>query len=119
MGERVRLINRLRWYLVTIASELEALRAHASARVWQPSAAGSQPRLRVARLMLTCISEIVCEERALAAELSALIQAHTRSHSTVTAAIIVGAASPYVNQTRKQRTSLDIRAERSTGAASR
>jgi len=102
--ERVRWINRLRWHLVTIAPELEAqLRPEAlrGPRVCvrltrQLARLAPSPQLRVARLMLKRISQIVGEERALVAELTALIQAHAPQLleqggcGPVTAAIIIG-----------------------------
>jgi transposase len=73
--ERVRMINRLRWHLVAIAPEIEAqLRPEAlrGPRVCahltrQLARLAPSPRLRVARLILKRISEIVREERALIA----------------------------------------------------
>jgi transposase len=102
--ERTRMINRLRWHLVTIAPELEAQLGPASLRGPRICARLSRqlarlkpsPQLRVARLLLKGISEIVREERRLFAELTALIQAHVPQLldqpgcGTVTAAIIIG-----------------------------
>jgi len=102
--ERVRLINRLRWHLVTIAPELEAQikpEALRGPRVCakltrQLARLAPSPQLRVARRMLKRISEIVAEERALVTELTALIQAHRPQLlaqggcGPVTAAIIIG-----------------------------
>jgi transposase len=102
--ERVRWINRLRWHLVTIAPELEAqIRPEAlrgprvCARLTRQLARlAPGPQLRVARLMLKRITEIVREERALVTELTALIDAHAPQLlaqpgcGPVTAAIIIG-----------------------------
>jgi transposase len=102
--ERVRMINRLRWHLVAIAPDLEAqLRPEAlrgprvCARLTRQLARVTpSPRLRVARLILKRITEIVREERALIAELTVLIDAHTPQLlaqpgcGPVTAAIIIG-----------------------------
>ena len=102
--ERVRLINRLRWHLVTIAPELEAQLRPESLRgpricarlTRQLARLTPSPRLRVCRQILKRISEIVKEERALVAELTTLLQAHAPQLlsqpgcGTVTAAIIIG-----------------------------
>ena len=102
--ERTRMINRLRWHLVTIAPELEMQLGQASLRGPRICARLSRqlarltpsPQLRVARLLLKRISEIVREERQLFAELTALIQTHAPQLldqpgcGTVTAAIIIG-----------------------------
>lgn len=102
--ERTRMINRLRWHLVTIAPELEMQLGQASLRGPRICARLSRqlarltpsPQLRVARLLLKRISEIVREERQLFAELTALIQTHAPQLlaqpgcETVTAAIIIG-----------------------------
>ena len=102
--ERTRMINRLRWHLVTIAPELEAQLGPASLRGPRICARLSRqlarltptPQLRVARLLLRRISEIVREERQLFTELTTLIQAHAPELlkqpgcGTVTAAIIIG-----------------------------
>ena len=69
--ERTRMINRLRWHLVTIAPELEAQLGPASLRgpricarlTRQLARLPQSPRLRVARLLLKRITEIVREER--------------------------------------------------------
>ena len=104
ISERTRMINRLRWHLVTIAPELEAQLGQASLRGPQIGARlarqltrlAPSPQLRVARLLLKRIREIVREERQLFAELTALIQAHVPQLldqpgcGTVTAAIIIG-----------------------------
>jgi transposase len=102
--ERTRMINRLRWHLVTIAPELEAQLKPASLRGpricarlnRQLARLTPSPQLRVARLLLKRISAIVAEERALFRELTALVQAHAPQLlaepgcGTVTAAILVG-----------------------------
>ena len=102
--ERTRMINRLRWHLVTIAPDIEAGLGQASLRGPRICAQLSRqlarlpktPRLRVARLLLKRITEIVREERALFAELTQLIDAHCPQLlaqpgcGTVTAAIIIG-----------------------------
>ena len=82
--ERTRMINRLRWHLVTIAPELEAQLGPAALRgpricarlTRQLARLPPSPQLRVARRLLKRISEIVREERELFAELTALIDAH-------------------------------------------
>ncbi len=102
--ERTRMINRLRWHLVTIAPELEAQLSPASLRGPRICARLSRqlarlkpsPQLRVARLLLKRISEIVREERQLFTELTALVHTHVPQLldqpgcGTVTAAIIIG-----------------------------
>jgi transposase len=102
--ERVRMINRLRWHLVTIAPELEADLSQAALRgpricarlTRQLARLTPTPQLRVARLLLRRITAIVREERELFAELTRLVATHTpqllaeRGCGTVTAAIIIG-----------------------------
>jgi transposase len=102
--ERTRMINRLRWHLVTIAPDLEAQLGATSPRGLQICARLTRqlarlvpsPQLRIARLLLRRISEIVREERDLFAELTALIDAHCpqllaqHGCGPVTAAIIIG-----------------------------
>jgi len=102
--ERTRMINRLRWQLVTIAPDLEAQLGQAALRgpricarlTRQLARLPQSPRLRVARLLLKRITEIVREERQLFAELTSLIDAHAPQLiaqpgcGTVTAAIIIG-----------------------------
>ncbi len=102
--ERTRMINRLRWHLVTIAPDLEAQVGPAAlkgpricARLTRQLARLPQsPRLRVAKRLLKRISEIGREERELLADLSGLIDAHAPQLlaqpgcGTVTAAIIIG-----------------------------
>jgi transposase len=102
--ERTRMINRLRWHLVTIAPDLEAQLGQAALRgpricarlTRQLARLPQSPRLRVARLLLKRITEIVREERQLFAELTSLIDAHAPQLitqpgcGTVTAAIIIG-----------------------------
>jgi transposase len=102
--ERTRMINRLRWHLVTIAPDLEAQLGPAALRgpricarlTRQLARLPQSPRLRVARLLLKRITEIVREERQLFAELTSLIDAHAPQLiaqpgcGTVTAAIIIG-----------------------------
>ena len=113
IAERTRMINRLRWHLVTIAPHIEtsiaqaALKGpHVCARVTRQLARlPISPQLRVARRLMRRITEIGREERELLADLKILIQAHTpllleqQGCGTVTAAIIIGhtagaAASP-------------------------
>jgi transposase len=102
--ERTRMINRLRWHLVTIAPELEAQLSPASLRgpricarlTRQLARLAPSPQLRVARRLLKRISEIVREERELFTELTRLIDAHCPQLlaqpgcGPVTAAIIIG-----------------------------
>jgi transposase len=102
--ERTRMINRLRWHLVTIAPDLETGLGQAAlkgpricARLARQLARLPQsPRLRVARRLLRRIIEIGREERQLLAELASLIDAHAPQLiaqpgcGTVTAAIIIG-----------------------------
>jgi transposase len=104
MGERTRLINRLRWHLVRIAPELEAQLGPAAlkgprVRARLARQLGQLPRTpqqRVAKALLRRINEISREQRDLFCELTALIQAHTPqlleqpSVGTVTAAVIIG-----------------------------
>jgi transposase len=104
ISERTRMINRLRWHLVTIAPELESQLGQAALRGPQICARLARqlarlkpsPQLRVARLLLKRISEIVREERQLFTELTTLIHAHAPrlldqpGCGTVTAAIIIG-----------------------------
>jgi transposase len=123
--ERTRMINRLRWHLVTIAPELEVQLGQASLRGPRICARLSRqlarltpsPQLRVARLLLKRISEIVREERQLFAELTALIQTHVPQLldqpgcGTVTAAIIIGRTAG------AQRFPTDAHFARHTGTA--
>ncbi len=104
ISERTRMINRLRWHLVTAAPDLETQLGQAAlkgpricARLARQLARLPQsPRLRVARLLLKRIAEIGREERQLFAELTALIDTHAPQLAaqpgcgTVTAAIIIG-----------------------------
>jgi transposase len=104
IGERVRLINRLRWHLVRIAPHLEAqlgpealkgprIRARLARQLGQLPAS---TELRVAKAQLRRINEITKEQKELFAELTTLIQAHApqllqqRSIGPVTAAVIIG-----------------------------
>jgi transposase len=104
MGERTRLVNRLRWHLVRIAPELEAqlgpaalkgprVRARLARQLGQLPAS---PQQRVAKTLLRRINEISREQRELFCELTALIQAHAPqlleqpSVGTITAAVIIG-----------------------------
>ncbi|HET6865264.1 MAG TPA: IS110 family transposase [Solirubrobacteraceae bacterium] len=104
MGERIRLISRLRWHLVRIAPEIEAqlgpaalkgprIRARLARQLGQLPAS---PQLRVAKAQLRRINDITKEQVALFAELTDLIKAHApqlleqRSIGTVTAAVIIG-----------------------------
>jgi transposase len=104
ISERTRMINRLRWHLVTIAPEIEAGLAQASLK--HPQILGQlsrrlarlprSPRLRVARALVTRIGQINREERELLADLTTLIKAHApallaeHGCGTVTASIIIG-----------------------------
>jgi transposase len=102
--ERTRMINRLRWHLVTIAPDLEAQLGPAALRgpricarlTRQLAQLPQSPRLRIARLLLKRITDIGREERQLFAELTSLIDAHAPQLiaqpgcGTVTAAIIIG-----------------------------
>jgi transposase len=102
--ERTRMINRLRWHLVSIAPELEAGLCQAALKgprvcarlTRQLARLTPSPQLRVARALLKRITAIVAEERELFRELTALIEAHAPQLlaqpgcGTVTAAIIIG-----------------------------
>jgi transposase len=104
ISERTRMINRLRWHLVTIAPDLEAQLGQAAlkgpricARLARQLA--RQPlsaQLRVAKRLLKRIAEIGREERELLAELTGLVDAHAPQLlaqpgcGTVTAAILIG-----------------------------
>jgi transposase len=104
ISERTRMINRLRWHLVTIAPQIEASIAQAALKGPQVCARVTRqlarlpisPQLRVARRLLRRITEIGREERELLTELKTLIQAHApllleqQGCGTVTAAIIIG-----------------------------
>ena len=104
ISERTRMINRLRWHLVTIAPDLEAQLAPAAlkgpricARLTRQLARLPQsPRLLVARRLLRRITEIGREERELLDQLTSLIDVHAPQLleqpgcGTVTAAIIIG-----------------------------
>ncbi len=104
VGERVRLINRLRWHLVQIAPEIEAqikpaglIGPRIRARVARQLARlPHSPQLRVARAILKRVCETYSEENELLAELNTLIEAHSpqlldeHGCGTVTAAIIIG-----------------------------
>jgi transposase len=102
--ERTRMINRLRWHLVTIAPELEAQVGPSALKgpricarlARQLARLPRSPRLQVARRLLKRIAEIGREERDLLAELTGLIDSHAPQLlaqpgcGTVTAAIIIG-----------------------------
>ncbi len=104
ISDRTRMINRLRWHLVTIAPEIEAQIGQAAlkgpricARLTRQLARLTlSPQLRVARQLLRRITEIGREERELLAELESLLNAHAPQLlaqpgcGTVTAAIIIG-----------------------------
>ena len=102
--ERVRLINRLRWHLLAIEPELEAqlspaaldgprIRARLAGQLRRQA---DSTQLRIAKAMLTRISQISRQESELEAELSALTQQHNpqllaeRGCGTITAAILIG-----------------------------
>jgi transposase len=104
IGERIRLVNRLRWHLVQIAPELEAqvrpggmigpaIRAKVARGI---ARLPRSPQARVAREIMKRINAIYREEGELLAELKALIEDHCpqllEQHGcgTVTAAIIIG-----------------------------
>jgi len=102
--ERTRMINRLRWHLVTIAPELEAQVGPSALKgprvcarlARQLARLPESPRLQIAKRLLKRIAEIGREERELLAELSGLVDAHAPQLlaqpgcGTVTAAILVG-----------------------------
>jgi transposase len=125
IAERTRMINRLRWHLVTIAPHIEASIAqaalkgpHVCARVTRQLARlPISPQLRVARRLMRRITEIGREERELLADLKSLIQAHTpllleqQGCGTVTAAIIIG------HTAGARRFSTDAQFARHTGTA--
>ena len=104
ISERTRMINRLRWHLVTIAPEIEAQIGPAALKGPRVCAALTRQlarlpqsaRLTVAKRLLRRVSEIGREERQLLTELTGLIDAHTPQLlaqpgcGTVTAAIIIG-----------------------------
>jgi transposase len=104
IGERVRLVNRLRWHLVQIAPALEAqirpggmIGPRVRAKVTRGIARLPRtPQSRIARLIHKRICDIYREETELLAELKALIEAHCpqlldeHGCGTVTAAIIIG-----------------------------
>jgi len=104
MGERHRLINRLRWHLVRIAPKIEAQLGPAALKgprirtrlARQLGQLPATPELRVAKAQLRRINAIEKEQRELFSELTELIQAHApqlleqRSIGTVTAAVIIG-----------------------------
>ena len=104
LNERTRMINRLRWHLVTIAPEIEAGLPPASlkhprivARLGRQLARlPRSPKHRIARALLTRIGQINREERELLADLEALIKSHApgllaeHGCGPVTAAIIIG-----------------------------
>jgi transposase len=104
IGERTRMINRLRWHLVRIAPELEAQLGPAAVKHPRNLARLSRqlnrpqrtPQLRVAKALVARIGQITREERDLLSELTTLIEAHSPALlaqpgcGTVTAAIIIG-----------------------------
>jgi transposase len=104
IGERIRLVNRLRWHLVQIAPELEAqirpqgmIGPRIRAKVTRGLAKLPRtPQARVAKAIHKRICDIYREEGALLTELKALIEAHCpellaqHGCGTVTAAIIIG-----------------------------
>ncbi|MEO8968220.1 MAG: IS110 family transposase [Solirubrobacteraceae bacterium] len=104
ISDRTRMINRLRWHLVTIAPEIEAQIGQAALKgpricarlTRQLARLTASPQLRVARALLRRITEIGREERELLAELTALLDSHAPQLlalpgcGTVTAAIIIG-----------------------------
>jgi transposase len=104
ISDRTRMINRLRWHLVTIAPEIEAQIGQAALKgpricaklTRQLARLTPSPQLRVARALLRRITEIGREERELLAELTALLDCNAPQLlalpgcGTVTAAIIIG-----------------------------
>jgi transposase len=105
ISERTRMINRLRWHLVTIAPDLEAQLGQAAlkgpricARLARQLArvVPRSPRLQITKRLLQRITEIGREERELWAELTTLINSHAPQLlaqpgcGPVTAAIIIG-----------------------------
>jgi transposase len=103
ISDRTRMINRLRWHLVTIAPEIEAQIGQAALKgpricaklTRQLARLTPSPQLRVARALLRRITEIGREERELLAELTALLDCNAPQLlalpgcGTVTAAIII------------------------------
>ncbi len=104
ISDRTRMINRLRWHLVTIAPEIEAQIGQAALKgpricvrlSRQLARLTPSPQLRVARQLLRRITEIGREERELLTELTSLLDAHAPQLlaqpgcGTVTAAIPIG-----------------------------
>ena len=104
ISDRTRMINRLRWHLVTIAPEIETQIGQAALKgpricarlTRQLARLTASPQLRVARALLRRITEIGREERELLVELTALLDSTAPQLlalpgcGTVTAAIIVG-----------------------------
>jgi transposase len=102
--ERTRLVNRLRWHLVTIAPELETQLLPAALKgprirarlARQLGRLERTPQLRVAKAILKRVNEISREERELFSELTALVQAHSPQLAaepgigSITAAVIIG-----------------------------
>ena len=123
--ERVRLINRLRWHLLAIEPKLEAqlrpaaldgprIRARLARQLRrQPEST----QVRIAKAMLTRISEISRQAAELEAELAALVQDHNprllaeRGCGTITAAIMIG------HTAGAQRFATDAAFARHTGTA--
>jgi transposase len=104
ISDRTRMINRLRWHLVTIAPEIEAQIAQAALKgpricaklTRQLARLTPSPQLRVARQLPRRITEIGREERELLTELTSLLDAPAPQLlaqpgcGTVTAAILIG-----------------------------
>jgi transposase len=104
ISERVRLINRLRWHLLAIEPQLEAQLSPAALdgpriRARLTRQLRRQPdstRVRIAKAILTRISQISRQETELEAELTGLIQEHSPQLlsepgcGTITAAILIG-----------------------------
>jgi transposase len=104
ISERTRMINRLRWHLVTIAPELEAQIGPSALKgpricarlARQLARLPRSPRLQISKRLLKRIAEIGREERELLAQLTVLIDEHAPQLlaqpgcGTVTAAIIIG-----------------------------
>ena len=104
ISERTRMINRLRWHLVTIAPDLEAQIGPSALKgpricarlARQLARLPRSPRLQISKRLLKRIAEIGREERELLAELTRLVDEHAPQLlaqpgcGTVTAAIIIG-----------------------------
>jgi transposase len=104
ISERTRMINRLRWHLVTIAPDLEAQIGPSALKgpricarlARQLARLPRSSRLQIAKRLLKRIAEIGREERELLDQLTGLVDEHAPQLlaqpgcGTVTAAIIIG-----------------------------